>query len=102
MVRWCIYLRHIAGKYDLYSEILGAFHFPRREHYVITHTTTKHAQDFLLVQMKSLFEFWSEEWQKIVILLIDEMYIKENIVYNKHTGRIVGFTDLGDVNHLLR
>ena len=52
--------------------------------------------------MKSLFEFWSEEWQKIVILLIDEMYIKENIVYNKHTGRIVGFTDLGDVNHLLR
>ena len=38
-----------------------------------------------------------------MILLIDEMYIKENIVYSKHTGRIVGFTDLGDVNnHLLR
>ena len=38
-----------------------------------------------------------------MILFIDEMYIKENIVYSKHTGRIVGFTDLGDVNnHLLR
>ena len=57
MVRWCIYLRHISGKGTTYSEILGAFHFPHREHYVITHTTTKHAQDFLLVQMKSLFGF---------------------------------------------
>ena len=36
-------------------------------------------------------------------MLLDKMYIKENIVYNKHTGRIVRFTDLGDVNnHLLR
>ena len=38
-----------------------------------------------------------------MIILLDEMYIKENIVYNKHTWRIEGFTDLGDVNnHLLR
>ena len=35
-------------------------------------------------------------------LFLDEMYIKENTVHNKHTGRIVGFTDLGEVNNLLR
>ena len=30
------------------------------------------------------------------------MYIKENLVYNKHSGKLVGFVDLGNVNnHLL-
>ena len=42
------------------------------------------------------------EWQKLVVILIDEMYIREGLVYQKHTGELVGFADLGDVNnHLL-
>ena len=36
-----------------------------------------------------------------VILLIDEMYVKEGLVYNKTTGTLVGFIDLGDINNLL-
>ena len=33
---------------------------------------------------------------------MDEMYIREGQVYSKHTGELVGFVDLGDVNnHLL-
>ena len=44
-----------------------------------------------------------EEWQKSVILLLDEMHIKENLVYEKHTGTLIGFTYLGEVNeHLLK
>lgn len=31
-------------------------------------------------------------------LLIDEMKIKENIVYDKYTGEIVAFTSLGSIN----
>ena len=31
-----------------------------------------------------------------VILLIDEMYVKEGLVYNNTTGALVGFIDLGD------
>ena len=41
------------------------------------------------------------EWHKFVILLIDEMYIREDLVYNKHTGRLIGFTDLGSINNHL-
>jgi hypothetical protein len=34
---------------------------------------------------------------------MDEMHIKEGLVYNKHTGEMVGFVDLGGVNnHLSR
>ena len=34
---------------------------------------------------------------------IDEMYIKEDLVYDKYTGALVGFTNLGETNeHLLK
>lgn len=37
------------------------------------------------------------------MIVMDEMYIKEDLIYNKHTGELVGFTNLGDVNsHLLK
>ena len=43
-----------------------------------------------------------KDWQKPVMILMDEMYVREGLVYNKHTGELVGFVDLGDVNnHLL-
>ena len=34
-------------------------------------------------------------------LLIDEMKIKENLVYNKVSGEIVGFVNIGDINQQL-
>ena len=39
----------------------------------------------------------------MVVLLVDEVYIREEVVYNKHTGQILGLSDVGNVNsHLLR
>lgn len=35
---------------------------------------------------------------RYVVLTFDEMKIKEGLVYNKHTGQVVGFTNLGQVN----
>ena len=34
--------------------------------------------------------------QKFVVLSFDEMKIKEDLVFDKYTGELVGFTDLGD------
>ena len=43
-----------------------------------------------------------EEREKCVLLILDEMHVRENLVYNKHSGSLVGFANLGDVNnHLL-
>ena len=39
-----------------------------------------------------------EDWQKYVIILMDEMHIREDLVYDKHTGVLLGFTNLGDIN----
>ncbi len=42
-----------------------------------------------------------EEWQKHVVLLVDEMHIKDELVYGKYTGDLVGFINLGELNYRL-
>ena len=42
------------------------------------------------------------EREKCVILLLDEMHIRQEIVFDRHSGQMIGFTNLGDINrHLL-
>ena len=43
----------------------------------------------------------SEEKDRSVILIWDEMKIKEDLVFDKHTCELVGFTDVGDINNEL-
>ena len=38
------------------------------------------------------------EREKCVILLLDKMHLKEGLVFDKHTGCLTGFCDLGDIN----
>jgi hypothetical protein len=41
--------------------------------------------------------------RRYVALLIDEMKVMEGLVFNKHSGEIIGFTSLGEINdELLR
>ena len=37
------------------------------------------------------------KWQKYVVLVIDEMYIKEDLVYDKNSGALIGFANLGEI-----
>ena len=41
------------------------------------------------------------DFQKYVCLLMDEVRIKEDLVYDKHSSQIIGFINLGDVNNQL-
>ena len=38
------------------------------------------------------------ERNKCVLLLLDEMHVREDLVYDKHEGELIGFTNLGDIN----
>ena len=43
------------------------------------------------------------EWEKCMIILIDEMHIKKDLFYDKHRGALIGFANLGEINsHLLQ
>ena len=41
-------------------------------------------------------------FHRYVVLVMDEMHIKECLIFNKHTGALVGFTNLGEINEHLR
>ena len=43
-----------------------------------------------------------EDKDKNCAVLFDEMKIKSGLVFNRHTGKIVGFTSIGDINEELR
>lgn len=41
------------------------------------------------------------DWKKYVVLLLDEIKIKESLVYDKNSGQVIGFADLDDINDTL-
>eukprot|EP00731_Ephydatia_muelleri_P025383 Em0017g466a len=41
------------------------------------------------------------EREKYVILLLDEMHVRDDLVYDKHSGKMIGFANLGEVNNHL-
>ena len=44
-----------------------------------------------------------KDWEKIVGILVDEMYVREDLIYCKHSGHPSGFSNLGEINeHLLK
>lgn len=43
-----------------------------------------------------------EAWHKCVILIFDEMKIREGLVYDKNSDELIGFRNQGDItNHLI-
>ena len=57
--------------------------------------------DHQLLQAAKLLN--APAYHSLVVLFIDEMHVKEDLVYDKHSGRLVGFVDLGNINnHLAR
>ena len=38
---------------------------------------------------------------KYVSIVLDEMHVKEGLFFDKHTGALVGYADLGETNNIL-
>ena len=41
------------------------------------------------------------EREKCTILLIDQMHIREDVVYDKHSGELIGFTNMANISNSL-
>lgn len=100
-IRWCLYLHHLSGKgYDLLRDS-GCISLPSTRtlrdytYYNDTKIGFSIATDRELLHLTKNYE----PWQKLVCITMDEMYICEGVVYDKHTGKITGFTDTGDINN---
>ena len=104
MIKWCLYLRHLSSKaYELLRS--GCIHLPSQRtlrdysHCVKSEAGFSTAVDRLLMQANDMPS--CPNWKKLVVILIDEMYIREDLVYDKHSGKLIGFTSLGSVSDRL-
>ena len=102
--RWCIYLRHQSqGAYETMRQCVA---LPSQRtlrdftHHIQPSPGFSAEVDTQLYEAAKLEQ--CREREKFMVLLLDEMHVKEDLVYDKHTGELIGFTNLGDINfHLL-
>lgn len=104
-IKWCIYLRHLSGSaYDMLRDS-GCVKLPSQKtlrdytYYTSTSIGFSDAVDIQLLGMADM----SKEMYKYVGIVLDEVHIKADLVYDKHEGALVGFVNLGEVNnHLIK
>ncbi len=91
MVRWCIYLRHQSQ--GAYETLRGCISLPSQRtlrdytHHIKAAQGFSNEVDSQLCSAAGIDRI--EEREKYVILLVDEMHVKEDLVYDKHTGEDV-------------
>ena len=105
ILRWCIYLKgKSSSTYDSLRHS-GFINLPsERTLYDYTNVTLKGTgfqEDNVSMLYNEVYgkKQAPEEYEKIVGLLQDEMRIKSDLVYDKHTGELVGFVDLDKVGN---
>lgn len=105
MIKWALYLRHLSGKaYETIRES-GCLALPSqrtlRDYTYFLESTLgfSDAVDKHLMQVAKVNEI--EDFQKCIAVIMDEMHIKEDLVFSKHSGNLIGFTNLGNINDLL-
>ena len=104
IIRWCLYMHHrSSGAYTTLQKS-GIICMPSertlRDYRHFNTSSSGFSRDTDL-QLLDLIKQEKSELAKYVTLVIDEMYIKEGLLYNKHSGALVGFEDLGDINNLI-
>lgn len=106
VIKWCLYLRHVSGRAYETLRSSGCIHLPSQRtlrdytHFVTTSTGFSDEVDIQLALAADVDH--CPEREKYTAIIFDEMYIKEDLVYNKHTNNLVGFANLGETNnHLL-
>ena len=106
MIKWYIYLcRKSQSAYKAFRQSKCVMLPSQRTlrdytHYVKGTAGFSAEVDLQLMQAVNIDK--CEEQVKYIFLLLDEMYIREDLVYDKNTDMIIGFVNLGEINtHLL-
>ena len=105
MIRWCLYLHHRSS--GCYSTLRnsGVIRLPSERTLKDYKHFTPSICGFSLSTDLQLLDHIKQQkphqLSKYVNIVIDEMYIKEGLVYDKSTGTLIGYEDLGEVNNVL-
>jgi len=108
MIRWCLHLKLISTAAYSSLRSSGLLKLPSERtlrdytHFVKSLPGFQDDIDQLLVEEVKQASRTQNESNKFMALLLDEVKIKEGIVYDKHSVKILGFVDLGELNNCLR
>ena len=101
IIRWALYLHHrSSGAYETLRDS-GVISLPSSRtlrdyrHFTSTKPGFSTIADIQLHELMQLKR--PTKMAKYVFLLIDEIYLKEGLVYSKSTGSLIGFSDLGGI-----
>ena len=101
-IKWCLYLRHVSSKsYEILRT--SGLRLPSQStlrdytHYLPAKIGFSPEIDQHLVDIA----FLSNHLNRYVNLVMDEVHIKHDLVYDKHEGCLVGFINLGSTNNQL-
>ena len=104
-IKWCLYLQHLSGRAYETLRASGCIHLPSQRtlrdytHYIPAKVGFSAEVDEQLIAMID----FTKERNSYVALILDEVHIKEDLVYDKHDGTLIGFTNLGEINnHLMK
>ena len=105
LIRWCLNLKLLSSSAYHALRTSGFIKLPSERtlrDYVHYFTNQPGFQGEVHQQLLQEAKIGSlPENRRFVSLIIDEMKVKEGLVYNKHSGQMIGFTDLGNVNNEL-
>ena len=101
IIKWCIFLKSKSSStYDALKNS-GFITLPsERTLFDYTNITRKGTGfqadivEMLINEMNGL-----ESHKRVVGILQDEVKIKRDLVYNRHTGQLIGFVDLGNMGN---
>lgn len=102
MIRWALYLHHrSSGAYETLRKS-GVIALPSsRTWRDYRHLSSTSSPGFSVTADHQLLDLIKcakpNHLARYVIILVDEVYLKEGLVYNKSTGSLVDFTDLGGI-----
>ena len=105
IIRWCLYLHHRSSGACSTLRNSGLIQLPSERtlrdyrHCIpsVIGFSTQTDRDLLEKVQQSR----PAHLAKYVTVVLDEMYVKEGLVFNKASGSLVGYQDLGDVNNII-
>ena len=91
MIKWCLHLRHLSSSSYEALRKSGCVSLPSQRtlrdytHYAKAEAGFSTAVDKQLIEVSEVATCPS--WKKSVVILMDEMHIREDLVYNKFSGK---------------
>ena len=95
MIKWCLFLHHQSSRAYETLRRSGCIHLPSQctlRDYLQCVKSMQASQRLLTLKLLA-----SMTVKKLAVILINEMYVREDLVFEKKSMKFVGFTNLGDL-----